>query len=125
MTTDPAVDPEAEGSRAGRELWPAGASWVPDEVLARFAELAAQHPSLNTDAARTAFLNAARNARKSAPTVVEARGRADLLERLRQGNEARTAAARAEHDGEPRVAQTDTIARRRRDSLRRRRAPHD
>jgi hypothetical protein len=108
---------EAEGRRIGRELWPAGASWVPDEVLAAFEALAAGNPSLNTDAARATFLNAARNARKSAPTTAEARGRAELLERLRRANAERAASNDAERDPE-RAA----MLRRRRASLERRRA---
>jgi hypothetical protein len=119
-------DPEAEGRRAGRELWPAGASWVPDEVQARFAQLAAEHPSLDTDAARTAFLNAARDARKSAPTAAESQRRAELLARLRAGNAARTAAARANRATDDPLdpeaqAEAAAIARRRRESLERRR----
>jgi hypothetical protein len=118
-------DPAAEGRRAGRALWPAGASWVPEAVLARLEELAARHPHPpgDADAARTAFLNAARNARTSAPTRAEAVGRDELLARLRAANAARTAAARAAAgkpaEGDPELA---AIVRRRRASLERRRA---
>ena len=116
------LDPAAEGRLAGREFWPAGASWVPDEVLARWSELAVQHPSFATDAARTAFLNAARAARKSAPTAAEARGRAELLARLTARNAARTAAQRAASDaaGVERDPAAAAIAQRRRRSLERR-----
>jgi hypothetical protein len=126
MTGDE-VDPEAEGRRTGRERWPAGTSWVPDEVLAAWEELAARHPSIATDAARTTFLNAARAARKSAPTRAEAEGRAELLARLAAGNAARTAAARGQAGaaGAPRDPEAAVIARRRRESLERRRARHE
>lgn len=112
------TDLEAEGRRVGRELWPAGASWVPDEVLAAFETLAAGNPSLNTDAARATFLNVARNARKSAPTTTEARGRAALLERLRRANAGRAAGA----SDTPRDPELAEVLRRRRASLERRRA---
>jgi len=121
-------DAEAEGRRAGRELWPAGASWVPDAVLERLAELAARHPHPDAvaDAARAAFLNAARDARRSAPTPAEAAGRGELLERLRAANAARTAAARAAAgkpaEGDPELA---AIVRRRRASVERRRAARE
>jgi hypothetical protein len=126
MTGDD-VDLEAEGRRAGRERWPAGASWVPDEVLAAWEELAARHPSVATEAARTTFVNAARAARKSAPTSAEAQGRAELLARLAAANAARTAAARAQADaaGAARDPEATVIARRRRESLERRRARHE
>lgn len=112
------TDLEAEGRRVGRELWPAGASWVPDEVLAAFETLAAGNPSLNTDGARATFLNAARSARKSAPTTAEARGRAALLERLRRANADRAAGA----SDTPRDPELAEVLRRRRASLERRRA---
>jgi len=126
MTPDE-FDPEAEGRRVGRELWPAGASWVPDEVLAAWGELTRTHPSLATDAARTSFLNAARAARRSAPTTAEAQGRSELLARLAAGNAARTAAARAGSGaaGAPRNPEEAAIARRRRASLERRRGRHE
>ncbi|GAA4155186.1 hypothetical protein GCM10022286_03790 [Gryllotalpicola daejeonensis] len=122
-----AVDVEAEGRRVGRELWPAGASWVPDEVLDAWQELAAKHPAIATDATRAAFLNAARAARKSAPTAQELRGRGELLARLAAANAARTAATRAANDvaGAERDPDAAVIARRRRESLERRRARHE
>lgn len=120
------IDPEAEGRRAGRELWPAGASWVPEKVLDAWRDIAARHPMIDTDAARTAFLNAARSARKSAPTATEAAGRAQLLERLRIANAARTAATRTAGgdpaDDDPELA---AILRRRRTSVERRRAARE
>ncbi|GAA4172664.1 hypothetical protein [Gryllotalpicola koreensis] len=121
------VDLEAEGRRVGRELWPAGASWVPDEVLEAWQELTVRHPIIDTDAARARFLNAARAARKSAPTASEAVGRAELLARLQAANAARTAAERASHDAEGAERDPDAaaIARRRRASLERRRARHE
>jgi hypothetical protein len=121
------IDLEAEGRRVGRELWPAGASWVPDEVLAAWQALALRHPIIDTGAARTTFLNAARAARRSAPTDSEARGRAELLDRLAAANAARTAATRAANDaaGAERDPDAAVIARRRRESLERRRARHD
>lgn len=121
------VDLEAEGRRVGRELWPAGATWVPDEVLGAWALVAAQHPLIATDAARTAFLNAARAARKSAPTATEAQGRAALLAHLAAANAARTRAERAANDeaGTERDPEATVIARRRRASFERRRARRD
>jgi len=113
------LDPAAEGARAGRELWPAAASWVPDEVLARWAELTARHPDLDTDAARATFLNAARDARRTAPTTKEARGRAELLARLRAANAGRTGERDPDTERDPELA---AILRRRRASLERRRA---
>ncbi|WP_022880790.1 hypothetical protein [Gryllotalpicola ginsengisoli] len=117
------IDFAEEGRRAGRELWPAGASWVPEEVNARFEELLERHPSPDPEAARAEFLNTARNARKSAPTQAEAAGRAELLARLRERNAARTAAERARHEAEgvPIHPEAAAIARRRRASLERRR----
>jgi hypothetical protein len=121
------IDPEAEGRRVGRELWPAGASWVPDEVLDAWRALAARHPEIDADAPRTTFLNAARAARRSAPTTREAQGRSELLARLAAANAARTAAARADADatGAERDPDAAVIARRRRESLERRRARHE
>jgi len=127
------VDPEVEGRRVGRELWPAGASWVPDDVNDAWREFAGRHPSIDTDSARTAFLNAARAARKSAPTSAEARGRGELLARLAAANAARTGArsgpgadAGAGPDAAPDSALDAELAaaivRRRRASLERRRA---
>jgi hypothetical protein len=123
----PSPDLAAEGRRVGRELWPAGASWVPEEVLAAWRELAGRHPSIDSDAARTTFLDAARAARKSAPTAAEAQGRARLLARLAAANAARTAATRAANDaaGAARDPDAAAIARRRRESLERRRARHE
>ncbi|AYG04905.1 hypothetical protein [Gryllotalpicola protaetiae] len=121
------ADPDVEGRRVGRELWPAGASWVPEEVLDAWREIAARHPVIDTDAARTAFLNAARSARKSAPTTAESRGRGELLARLAAANAARTAAAHEANDeaGAERDPEAAVIARRRRDSFERRRARHE
>ena len=122
-----AVDAEAEGRRVGRELWPAGASWVPEEVLEAWREIAARHPVIDTDTARTVFLNAARSARKSAPTTAEAPGRAELLARLAAANAARTAAAHEANDeaGAERGPDAAIVARRRRESFERRRARHE
>jgi hypothetical protein len=73
MTDD--LDPAAEGRRAGRELWPAGASWVPEPLLARLAA---------ANAARTAAERAASDAagvERDPDAAVIARRRRRSLER--------------------------------------------